>query len=251
MVRGGRGWARPTRMPSARCGAPHPRERARGCPRSTIRLGLTPATGQGQLRGGRRRPASDAPPLPWPITPTPLSQRPIHLLLAATALATLPHPSVGDYGPLADLLATVLIVREGGVDAALDALPALHDTTHVSRFEWGGVWGRGARVAGREPLRTTASHSPPPPPPPGLRRHPGPARRRPLHPRAQAGGVGGVEGGVGEQDDCQTVGGAQRDGVEELHGSLGRERRANQGRHRRQTGAGGQGVEGAVRRPDF
>lgn len=33
------------------------------------------------------------------------------------------------YGHFADLLASVLVLREGGVSEALDALPALHDTT--------------------------------------------------------------------------------------------------------------------------
>ena len=46
----------------------------------------------------------------------------------ATAAAAAPHH---DFGPLADLLAGVLVVREGGVSAAMDAMPGLHDTTHV------------------------------------------------------------------------------------------------------------------------
>jgi len=48
--------------------------------------------------------------------------------LATAAAAAAPHH---DFGPLADLLAGVLVVREGGVSAAMDALPNLHDTTHV------------------------------------------------------------------------------------------------------------------------
>ena len=51
------------------------------------------------------------------------------LVLTASASATTQPP---DFGPLADLVAGVMVVREGGVSAALDALPALHDTTHVS-----------------------------------------------------------------------------------------------------------------------
>lgn len=35
------------------------------------------------------------------------------------------------YGHFADLLASVLVLREGGVSEALDALPMLHDTTHA------------------------------------------------------------------------------------------------------------------------
>ena len=55
-------------------------------------------------------------------------------LVAILCALTAPPPALAarDWGPLADLVATVLVVREGGVDGALAALPHLHDTTHVS-----------------------------------------------------------------------------------------------------------------------
>jgi hypothetical protein len=36
-----------------------------------------------------------------------------------------------DYGHFAEMLASVMMVREGGVDKALEAVPMLHDTTHA------------------------------------------------------------------------------------------------------------------------
>jgi hypothetical protein len=54
------------------------------------------------------------------------------LALIAVAAATDTAPPHPDFGPLADMVAGVMVVREGGVSAALDALPNLHDTTHVS-----------------------------------------------------------------------------------------------------------------------
>lgn len=59
------------------------------------------------------------------------------LTLVAATVAP-PAAAARDWGPLADLVASVLVVREGGVDAALDALPHLHDATHVSEKR-GGV----------------------------------------------------------------------------------------------------------------
>ena len=42
-----------------------------------------------------------------------------------------PADHEASYGHFADLLASVLVLREGGVSEALDALPLLHDTTHA------------------------------------------------------------------------------------------------------------------------
>jgi hypothetical protein len=36
-----------------------------------------------------------------------------------------------DYGHFAEMLASVMMLREGGVDKALEAVPMLHDTTHA------------------------------------------------------------------------------------------------------------------------
>jgi hypothetical protein len=62
--------------------------------------------------------------------------------LAAAAAAMKPPPLPGlpnpdlvgreaDYGHFSQLVATVLLLREGGVDRALDAIPTLHDETHA------------------------------------------------------------------------------------------------------------------------
>ena len=40
-----------------------------------------------------------------------------------------PADHEASYGHFADLLASVLVLREGGISEALDALPILHDTT--------------------------------------------------------------------------------------------------------------------------
>jgi len=45
--------------------------------------------------------------------------------------ASEPADHEATYGHFADLLASVLVLREGGVSEALDALPLLHDTTHA------------------------------------------------------------------------------------------------------------------------
>lgn len=54
---------------------------------------------------------------------------------SAPPLPGLPNPDVAareaDYGGLAHLVASVLLLREGGVDAALDVIPLLHDETHA------------------------------------------------------------------------------------------------------------------------
>ena len=60
------------------------------------------------------------------------------------------------YGHFADLLASVLVLREGGVSEALDALPTLHDTTDayvrtlsiIRAHEWGTSGGIGGSVFG-------------------------------------------------------------------------------------------------------
>ena len=36
-----------------------------------------------------------------------------------------------DYGHFAEMLASVMLVREGGVEKALEAVPLLHDETHA------------------------------------------------------------------------------------------------------------------------
>lgn len=41
------------------------------------------------------------------------------------------HDAEENYGHFADLLASVLVLREGGISEAIDALPLLHDTTHA------------------------------------------------------------------------------------------------------------------------
>jgi len=50
-------------------------------------------------------------------------------------LPGLPNPDLvgreADYGHFSQLVATVLLLREGGVDRALDAIPTLHDETHA------------------------------------------------------------------------------------------------------------------------
>jgi len=48
---------------------------------------------------------------------------------ASSDVEALVRSREADYAHFAELVATVMIVREGGVDAALDAVPILHDST--------------------------------------------------------------------------------------------------------------------------
>lgn len=50
---------------------------------------------------------------------------------AATSSAAAAAAAEDNYGHFADLLASVLVLREGGISEAIDALPLLHDTTHA------------------------------------------------------------------------------------------------------------------------
>lgn len=54
---------------------------------------------------------------------------------SAPPLPGLPNPDLmgreADYAGLSHLVASVLLLREGGVDAALDTIPLLHDETHA------------------------------------------------------------------------------------------------------------------------
>ena len=104
---------------------------------------------QGRGRGGGQShttPGTSTPP-PFPSLHHP-AMRPAAALLAVAALLAstlaaaappplpgLPNPDLAgrtaDYGALSQLVATVLLVREGGVDRALEAVPLLHDETHA------------------------------------------------------------------------------------------------------------------------
>lgn len=51
---------------------------------------------------------------------------------SAAAAATTTPAEEEDYSHFAELLATVMVLREGGVEEAMDAVPALHDVTHAT-----------------------------------------------------------------------------------------------------------------------
>ena len=97
----------------------------------------------GRLRKARSLLASRLPPLLLLLLLLPsssLSSSSSSAEAAATAAATPAHsPPFSeapfpeeDYSHFAELLATVMVLREGGIDEAMGAVPALHDLTHAT-----------------------------------------------------------------------------------------------------------------------